>query len=362
MDAPVRSFRASGGPYGFLNPFIIAEIGVNHEGSLSRAESMVRQAAAAGTSAVKFQTYEASKLASKLNSPGYWDFSKESTKSQFELFSKYPKLSSSDYQKLANLCDDLGILFMTTCFDEDSLNQIDPLVSLHKVSSSDITNIPLLRAVAEKAKPVILSAGAASASEIKKALGILLDSGAKEIALLHCVLSYPTKAENANLGAIQKLRKEFESEKVCIGYSDHVSPVNGEALSLEMASLLGAVVIEKHFSDLPGTDGNDHYHSVGEQGLRSFSNRLENYRRMLGNGEIDLDGQQLARNNARRRICAKTMISQGERLSSDSLVPLRADKGIVISEWDRVVGAYASRDILPGTPLRTSDLVGWDNV
>ena len=208
-------------------PYVIAEIGVNYYDiavqhnitPLEAAKLMINEASKAGADAAKFQTYKAGKIASK-NSPSYWDTSKEGTKNQFELFSKFDKFSEKEYTLLAEYCAEVEIDFMSTPFDLEAVDYIDNLVSIHKISSSDITNFPLLKKVAKTGKKILLSTGASNKEEIKDAIEILNSNGAEEIVLLHCILNYPTLNKDANLGMILDL-KSFNLE---VGYSDHTLP------------------------------------------------------------------------------------------------------------------------------------------
>lgn len=227
------------------DPYIIAEIGVNHEGSIDAAINLIELAAKGGANAAKFQTYKASKLAIQ-NSPAYWDLNEESTKSQHELFSKYDKFDCADYERLAEVCKDNGVDFLSTPFDLESVDFLDPLVPFFKIASADITNIPLLRRVAAKGKPVIISTGASTIGEIASALNELNRHGSKEIALLHCVLNYPTPNERAYLGTIQDLKERFPN--TVVGYSDHTVP-DDSMFVVTTAISMGARIIEKHFTD-----------------------------------------------------------------------------------------------------------------
>ena len=203
------------------SPYIIAEIGVNHECSISKAKKLIFKAKMGGADAAKFQTYKAELITSK-NSPSYWDTTKEKTKSQFKLFKKYDHFDKSDYVELFKYCKSLNIDFASTPFDHEAVDMLDPLVSYFKVSSSDITNYPLLKKIASKKKPVLLSTGASSLLEIKNAVNILKISQMQKYCCYALYLSYPAKDKNANLGMISDLRKKFP--KNIIGYSDHTLP------------------------------------------------------------------------------------------------------------------------------------------
>ena len=173
-------------------PYIIAEIGVNHECSIEKAKKMISLASSAGANAAKFQTYKAETIASK-NSPYYWDLKSEKSINQFELFKKYDKFEKKHYLELSNFCKKKKIEFMSTPFDEDSVEFLNPLLNIYKIASADITNLPLIELIASKKKPVILSTGASTISEIKTSVNILKKNGCNNISLMHCILNYPTK-------------------------------------------------------------------------------------------------------------------------------------------------------------------------
>ena len=203
-------------------PYFIAEAGVNHEGSLKYAKKLIDSAKSGGADAIKFQTYKANKIASK-NSPHYWDLKKEKTKSQYDLFSKFDSFDKKHYKILYNYCKKKKIEFMSTPFDIDAVNFLNPFLNVFKISSSDITNFPLIDEIRKKKKPIILSTGASNLAEIKDALKLITKS-VKKVVLMHCILNYPTKDENANLNMISSLKKEFP--ECIIGYSDHTLPSN----------------------------------------------------------------------------------------------------------------------------------------
>ena len=229
-------------------PFIIAEAGVNyyeiaekeHMGLMEAAKLMVSEAAKAGADAIKFQSYKAGKIASK-DSPAYWDTKKESTQSQYALFEKYDKFGIEEYTELSVHAKKCGIIFMSTPFDMDSADYLADLMPAYKVASSDITNFPLLRHIANKNKPVFLSTGASTLEEIQNAINVIVDSGNNQIALLHCILNYPTEYVNANLNMIKGLRSSFPD--YIIGYSDHTLP-DDNMLVLTSAVILGASIID----------------------------------------------------------------------------------------------------------------------
>jgi N-acetylneuraminate synthase len=348
-------FQLNGNTYGFLNPYLIAEIGVNHGGDFDRAKKLIRLAHEGGAHAAKFQTYKADKLASKETAPAYWDTNQEPTLTQHELFSKYDGFGTKEYEELADYCNQLGIDFLSTPFDLDAVDELNSLMPVIKIASADLTNIPLLRKIASKQKPVLLSVGASSHEEIERSAEILLGSGASSLTLLHCVLNYPTPKQHAQLAQIPVLIETF-GDKASIGYSDHVRPNDdGTMPALETAALAGARVIEKHFTDDKTAKGNDHYHAMNSQDLRRFTERMQDYKTLQGAAELDLEVQQMAIGNARRRIFAKASIAKDSVIDEESLIALRGNQGMEITNWDLVIGKKATRDILEGEPIIDSD-------
>ena len=325
----------------YLDPYIIAEIGVNHEGSIELAKRLIDEAAEAGAHAAKFQSYKAEKLASK-NSPAYWDTEKEPTESQFKLFQKYDSFEPEDYKELADYCGNKGIDFLSTPFDLDAVDFLDPIVPAFKIASADITNIPLLRKVANTGKPLIISTGAATLLEIENAIQTVKTAGDSEVSLLHCVLNYPTPEENAQLGMIRVLKRIFPD--CVIGYSDHVVP--DETISaLEAAMLLGACVLEKHFTHDKSLPGNDHYHAMDKVNLIKFIEKSKKYKLMISEENKDLSIEAAARKNARRSIVAACDIKPGEILDETNLIVKRPGVGISPLNWDQIIGQCASQAI-----------------
>ena len=256
------------------SPYVIAEIGVNHEGSIELAKKMIDLATEGGANAAKFQTYKAEKLAVK-DSPAYWDTTQEETTSQYQLFKKYDSFEKVDYIELKDYCDQKGIDFLSTPFDVESVSYLSDLMPFFKIASADITNIPLLREVAKYKKPVILSTGASTIPEIENAINELLVNGIKEIGLLHCMLNYPTDYKNAGLSMIKTLKRLFPNRM--IGYSDHTMP-EVDMLTVTTAVTLGARIVEKHFTHDKSLLGNDHYHAMDINDLKIFIgniNRLQ---------------------------------------------------------------------------------------
>ena len=334
-------------------PYVIAEIGVNHEGSVEKAKELIELAHAAGADAVKFQTYKAETLASK-TSPAYWDLSMEPTKSQFELFRKYDSFGEKEYVYLAAHCQKTGIDFISTPFDERAVDFLFPLVPCFKVASADITNFPLLRRISAKGKPVLLSTGASTLAEIEMAVSEVKKAGCPSVALLHCILNYPTPLENAHLNVIESLSRIFPEH--VIGYSDHTVP-DMSMLILTSAYLKGARIIEKHFTYDKTLSGNDHYHAMDGEDLKRFIENLSLLRKAEGNSfKTPLSSETPARKNARRSIVAAKSVKKGATLTAEMVTCKRPGLGICPIHWDEVIGKSVVRDLEADYILQWADL------
>ena len=331
-----------------LKPFLIAEAGVNHEGNLSLAKRLIEEAAESGADCIKFQTYKADNLAVK-KSPAYWDLSAEPTKSQNELFKKYDKFWKSEYEKLALWCSDYKIQFLSTAFDIDSAKFLNDLMDSFKVSSSDLNNLPFIEHLCQYNKPIILSVGASYDWEIERTVS-LIKSNNNELALMHCILNYPTKSHDARLGRILELQKRYPGGVV--GYSDHTMPEDMKVL--EMAALLGAKIIEKHFTFDKTLPGNDHYHSMDKHDIKNFLTLMERNRLLFGNGSYDpLSTEEVSRLNARRSLVFSKELSVGAVVSTEDLTWKRPGTGISPSEIGQIVGKQLVRSV------SQDELVSW---
>jgi sialic acid synthase SpsE len=336
-------------------PYIIAEIGVNHEGRLAQARRLIELAHEGGADAAKFQTYKAGKIASR-HSPSYWDTTKEPTRSQYELFQKYDGFGPDEYRALARHCAQVGIDFLSTPFDDDAVELLDPLMSCFKLASADITNVPLLRRVAAKKKPILLSTGASNLFEVDFALDVLERSGATEIVLMHCVLNYPTPDANAHLGMITGLGRAYP-ERV-IGYSDHTVP-DERMSALTCAFLLGATVIEKHFTHDKTLPGNDHYHAMDAADCRVFRDLSTKMVTLMGDSTVKtaLEEEAPAREHARRSIVAVRDLKAGHVIEARDITYKRPAHGISPVHWDDVIGMTLLKDVAEDTPLKWQDVV-----
>jgi sialic acid synthase SpsE len=330
-----------------VNPYIIAEAGVNHEGSMKLAKRLVKEAKEGGADAIKFQSYKAETLASK-DSPAYWDTTKEPTQSQYELFKKHDSFWKEEMQELKNYCDEIDIEFLSTPFDVESASFLNEMMDVFKISSSDITNKPFIEYMCSFGKPILLSTGASNLDEVKEAVG-WINAFNLPLSLMHCVLNYPTQDENANLGMIAGLKKEFPDN--IIGYSDHTLPK--EMKVCEMATMLGAVIIEKHFTHDKSLTGNDHYHAMDKEDLNKFKANLETTFQILGSFKIKaLDDEEKSRLNARRSLVAAKDIQKGKIIEKSDLTFKRPAHGISPKYIDEVVGKAAKVDIMEDDIIR----------
>ena len=336
-------------------PYIIAEIGVNHEGDIDKAKKLIYEAKKGGADAAKFQSYKASRLASR-NSPSYWDTSKEATTSQYELFQKYDKFDEKEFKILADYCKSLEISFISTPFDFESANYLDPLMPFYKIASADLTNVPLLRQVAKKKKPIVLSTGASSTEEIDFAINIIEKCDNKQIGLLHCILNYPTSNEDANLSMIKSLKENYPNK--IIGYSDHTLPDKNMNV-LVAAYLMGSLIIEKHFTDDKTKKGNDHYHAMDMNDLKVFREKISFFKDILGNNKSKkpIPSEYISRENARRSIVLNENLKAGDIIKEKDITYKRPCSGISTIYWDKVIGRYMKTSREKDYILQWEDLV-----
>lgn len=329
---------------------LIAEIGVNYYDIAKKlditlmeaAKFMVLSARNAGIHAVKFQTYKAETLASKY-SPSYWDTSEEPITSQYELFKKFEAFCEQDYRELSSFCEQVGIEFCSTPFDFESADYLDPIMNVYKISSSDLTNLPFIAHIAKKGKPILLSTGASNLDEINEAVDCIRSYNDKELVLLHCVLEYPTPYEHANLGKISALKEAFPH--AVMGYSDHTKPDSSNDV-IKMAYLMGATVIEKHFTVDKTLRGNDHYHAMNPHDAEQILESIHHIDVLKGRSELcALKSEQAARENARRSIVAAADIPMGTLLTEEMLTFKRPGHGISPKDLPYVLGRRAKQNI-----------------
>lgn len=334
-------------------PYIIAEIGVNHGGDMDQAKRLIDLAKEGGAHAAKFQSYKAETIASR-NSPSYWDLSKEPTTNQFQLFKKYDHFGEAEYVALAEYCTSIGIDFLSTPFDANAVEFLDPLMPFFKIASADLTNLPMLRQVAGKGKVVVLSTGAATMSEVDLAVDELRRHGAADVALLHCVLSYPTRYEDANLDMLAGLRRAFP--EMVLGYSDHTLP-DPDMDVLTAAYMKGAWIIEKHFTYDKTIVGNDHFHSMDVRDLKRFCDRLRFLKPLMGaKVRAPLEVERIPRINARRSIVLNQAVRAGQPLEAAVMTCKRPGTGISPLHWDEIQGRTVAADLPEDHVLQWSDL------
>ena len=335
-------------------PYVIAEIGVNHGGSMEKARELIRLAKEGGADAAKFQSYKAGTLASR-HSPAYWDLSKEKTTSQYELFKKYDSFGPDDYRALAAYCREVGIDFLSTPFDDEAIEFLDPLMPYFKIASADITNTPFLRKVAAKGKPILLATGCSTVTEIDQAVATLQEAGCRQLSLLHCILNYPTENPKAHLLMITGLRRSFAD--MIIGYSDHTLP-DEQMTPLATAFLLGAVVLEKHFTYDKTLPGNDHYHAMDVHDLRRFVSQARKIQELLGTmlHKAPIPSEAPARRSARRSIVLAKDVPANGRLTADMLICKRPGTGVSPVYWDDVLGRAVVRDMKADEILQWQDM------
>ena len=331
--------------------FIIAEAGVNHENQASNAKFLVDDAIGSGCDAIKFQTYQADKLAA-VDSPLYWNGSE---KSQREVFAKSDKLSRADFAGVMDYARERGIVAFSTPFDFDAVDFLETLnVPLYKVASADITYHDLLRKMARTGKPILLSTGASEMDEIERALEVIGEtSPTPPVVLLACTLCYPTKDEDANLRQIEALAELGHP----VGLSDHTE----STVLPSVAVALGACVVEKHFTFDRGFRNGvpDHKMSMDPLMMTYMVNSIRSTERALGVAEkVVLGCEREARRNARRSVAAVVEIPEGGVLKSEMLTCLRPGGGIAPEDLDALIGHRAVRRIFAGTIIREGDIEG----
>ena len=337
-------------------PYVIAEMGVNFYDTakalnispLEAAKLYIDKAADAGVDCAKFQSYKADTIVSK-NSPAYWDLTKEPTKTQHALFKKHDSFNEDDYKILCDYTHEKGMDFTSTPFDYNSADFLENMVDFYKISSSDLSNLPFIRHIGSKGKPVYISVGASYLSEVDEAIRVLKESGCEDIVILHCVLSYPTDPGNANLRVIETLKKVFPDVRV--GFSDHVAP-DDTMMTLATAYLLGAEVIEKHFTLDKTLQGNDHYHAGDPEDFRRAINNFKWIDTVLGRPEKTiLECEETPRREARRSLVLTRNMKAGEVITESDIMAKRPGTGIAPKFTDIVIGRTIRMDLEEETVL-----------
>lgn len=322
---------------------IIAEAGVNHNGSLVTAKKMVDVAVDAGVDVIKFQTFNSSKLVSKEARQAEYqkkNIGSGSNDSQFEMLRKL-ELTVADHHELVDYCQQKGVMFFSTAFDFDSINFLHTLgMGLWKIPSGEVTNYPYLKRIAQYREPVILSTGMCEISDIEAAFRVLVSNGVEkeQITILHCNTEYPTPFEDVNLLAMCQIKDKFG---VNVGYSDHT-----KGIEVPIAAVaLGATVIEKHFTLDRNMTGPDHKASLEPDELKAMVSGIRNIEKALGTGKKVVSASE--RKNiavARKSIVAACEIKKGEALTENNLTVKRPGNGISPMRWEEIIGRKAVRD------------------
>ena len=337
-------------------PYMIAEMGVNFYDTakamgiapLDAAKLYIDKAAEAGVDCAKFQSYKADTIVSK-NSPAYWDLSKEPTKTQHALFLKHDHFGEADYKELCDYTHSKGLDFTSTPFDYESADYLYDMVDFYKISSSDLSNIPFVKHIGSKGKPVYMSVGAAYLSEVDEAVRALKEVGCKNIVIFHCVLSYPTDPKDANLRIVETLKRDFPDVRV--GFSDHVAP-DDTMMTLAAAYMLGAEVIEKHFTLDKTLPGNDHYHAGDPN---DFKKAIANFAWidtvLVSSEKTVLDCEIVPRREARRSLVLTRDMKAGEVIKAEDLMPKRPGTGISPKFTEIVIGRKVLTDLEEDTVL-----------
>lgn len=327
-----------------MHTLIIAEAGVNHNGSINIARELVDKAVEAGVDIIKFQTFKSEKLVSKSARQAEYQKKNIGTKSDDSQLSMLKKLelSEQDHVELMAYCKQKGIKFFSTAFDMDSIDYLHSLnMGLWKIPSGEITNYPYIKKIAQYGEPVILSTGMCEMDDISAAVSVLLKYGVKreQITILHCNTEYPTPYEDVNLRAMNTIKDEFN---VNIGYSDHT-----KGIEVPIAAVaLGASVIEKHFTLDRNMEGPDHKASLEPDELKAMVSAIRNIEKAVG-GDGTKHVSESERKNitiARKSIIAARDIKKGELLTEENMTVKRPGTGISPMRWEEVIGTKAIRN------------------
>lgn len=312
--------------------FIIAEAGVNHNGNIDIAKKLIESAADAGADAVKFQTFEAKDLVTeKGEMASYQKKNLQEKKSQFEMLKNY-ELSKGDFVDLKKYCEHKGIIFLSTPHTEKAVDFLEDLVPLYKIASGDINNIPLLRKVSNKGKPVILSSGMANLEETKFGIETVKNQGNDKIITLHCTTNYPCPMNEVNMNSMLTMMDELDC---LVGYSDHT-------LGLEIpicARAMGASVIEKHFTLNKKMEGPDHKASLNPEELKFMVSSIRNIELSFGSyvKQANESEKQIMK-NVRKSLVASKYLEKGKIISEEDISVKRPATGFDPTYYDNIVG------------------------
>lgn len=329
-----------------MSVYIIAEAGVNHNGRLDLALKLCDAAKEAGVDAVKFQTWKTEKIVSKSAAKAsYQEKNTGAGQSQFDML-KELELSYDDFDTINGYCKKIGIQFLSTPDEEESLDYLCSLnLPFIKIGSGEVTNIPYLRIIGSRHQKVIISTGMSTLSDVEKAYNTLIESGAPEVALLHCTTNYPCPYGEVNLKAMQTMKAAFKGQ---VGYSDHTMGIEVPIAAVAM----GAEIIEKHFTLDRTMDGPDHKASLEPQELKQMVQSIRNIEKALGDGIKRPNESEKANSEVvLKRMIAKFPIRKGDILSSDNIALLRSSEGIPAKYWDLVAGKPSKKDYQIDEPI-----------
>ena len=331
--------------------FIIAEAGVNHNGDITLAKKLIDVAVEAGADAVKFQTFKTENVVTPTAEKAeYQKATTGATESQYEMIKRL-ELSETDFWELSEYAKGAGIIFLSTPFDEESVDLLDQIgVPAFKIPSGEITNYPLLKKIAQKSKPIILSTGMATLGEVEGALNHLKMHGAEEIVLLHCTTSYPAPIASVNLRAMETLRCAF---RVPVGYSDHT-----EGITIPIAAAaMGARAIEKHFTLDRTLPGPDHRASLEPGELAAMVKAVRDVELARGSGvKCPTEEEEVIKRVARKSVVAKRDIRAGDILTEGDLAIKRPGTGIEPKYFDAVVRRRAK------VSIQRDQVIRWDMI
>ena len=323
---------------------VIAEAGVNHNGDMQLAKQLIEAAAEAGADVVKFQTFKADKLATtKAGKASYQQQATENAENQQEMLQRL-ELDPDQHQQLISHCHNSGIEFLSTAFDDPSIDLLNTLnLKRLKIPSGEITNLPYLRRIGELGKPLILSTGMANLGEIEAAISVLETAGTKraQITVLHCTTEYPAPMAEVNLRAMQTIGQAFG---VAVGYSDHTAGIEVPI----GAVALGATVIEKHITLDQNLPGPDHKASLEPKEFAAMVRAIRNIEQALGNGIKRPTASEAANLPiVRKSLVASRAISIGELFTAINITAKRPGTGISPMRWDELSGHPSPRDFAP---------------
>ncbi len=333
----------------YSKSFIIAEAGVNHNGSIEMAKKLVNAAKEAGADAVKFQTFKTKNLVTKNAKKAEYQIKNSGEESQYEMIKKL-ELSDSEFQEIAKYAESKGIIFLSSPFDTESVDLLDEMnIPAFKIASGEITNFPLLKHIAKKHRPVILSTGMSTIGEVEEALN-LIEKYNDDIILMHCLTNYPAKKEDANLNVIKTLEYTFKRH---VGFSDHTSGIEMSVAAVA----LGSCVIEKHFTIDKNLPGPDHKASLEPQELSEMVKAVRNVEKGLGNGIKKPTNDEIKiKKLVRKSIVAKKDILKGSILTEEMLTIKRPGTGIEPKYLDELVGRELIDDV------KKDDLLKWNQL